>query len=125
MSETTDKMKSSVKRLTFVRLRRGRKVLINVSVKSLVAGIRSGKILPNDEFSPDGKNWMPVGRNRQLSRFFIATGSAPVSESFEIFTGESGKISNNENKMEENLPPPPHIEKQMSELAELFREFNG
>ena len=123
MPESTDKMKSSVKRLTFVMLRRGQKVLLRVPVKSLVAGIRSGKIFPSDEFSPDGERWMPVGRNRQLSRFFLPSGSASASSQF--FTGERVKVSNNENNREENFVPPPHIEEQLSELAEMFREFNG
>ena len=96
-------------------LRRGEKVLLRVPVKSLVAGIRTGKILPTDEFSPDGEHWMPVGRNRQLSQFFIPT-RRPL---------EDGKVPNNENKLEENFAPPPHIEEQLSELAEMFREFNG
>ena len=123
MPESSDKIKHSIQRLSFVMLRRGSKVLLRVPVKSLVTGIRKGKVLPTDEFSPDGQHWMPVGRNRQLSRFFIATraplaGGSPGSL-------ESGKVADNENKLEENFAPPPHIEEQLSELAEMFREFNG
>ena len=125
MPESTDKIKSSSKRLSFVMLRRGQKVLLRVPVKSLVAGIRSGKIFPTDEFSPDGQHWMPVGRNRQLSKLFIPTRKPLSSGSSELFADEEVKVSNNENKMEENFAPPPHIEEQLSDLAEMFREFNG
>ena len=123
MPEFTDKRKSSVKRLTFVMLRRGGKVLLRVPVKSLVAGIRKGKIFPTDEFSPDGEHWMPVGRNRQLSRYFISAQGPLSNKSSDLLMSE--KIPNNENKLEENYAPPPHIEQQMSELAEMFRDFNG
>lgn len=125
MPEFSKKMKSSGQRLSFVMLRRGRKVLLRVPVKSLVAGIRQGKILPGDEFSPDGEHWMPVGRNRQLSRFFIAAGGPLANASAEKPCAADGNIAEDENKLEENFTPPPHIEKQMRELAELFREFNG
>ncbi|TDJ61412.1 MAG: hypothetical protein E2O41_00485 [Nitrospina sp.] len=125
MPEFNEKIKSSGQRLSFVMLRRGRKVLLRVPVKSLVAGIRNGKILPTDEFSPDGEHWMPVGRNRQLSRYFMATGGPQASAPAQNPRAAGGNIADDENKLEENLPPPPHIEKQLSELAEMFREFNG
>ena len=123
MSEFTEKPDLSGKRVSFVMLRRGQKVFLRVPVKSLVAGIRKGKVLPTDEFSPNGEHWMLVGRSRQLAKYFISAQKPLATQSSESL--ESEKSRDNENKLEENMAPPPHIEKQMSELAEMFREFNG
>ena len=58
--------------LEHVQVRRGGQIIKDVPVKTLVAGIKIGKLRRTDEFSSDGKHWTLLGMHRQLSQMFPA-----------------------------------------------------
>ena len=78
-------------------------------------GIKSGRLLPTDEFSGDGVHWIALGRHHQLSRLFTGHPEArPV---------ESGPASS---LFFDDVPAlPPGVEQQLDSLAGLLRDING
>jgi hypothetical protein len=85
-----------------VFIRRGRKLLTNVSTRTLIPAIRQSELLPDDEFSTDGVHWGRLGDHSQLSRFFpeVDEADAPAG------------------------PIPPQVEEQLYDLACLMRDIN-
>jgi len=53
-----------------VQVRRGSQIIKDVPVKTLVAGVKIGKLRRTDEFSSDGKQWTLLGMHHQLSQMF-------------------------------------------------------
>ncbi len=108
--------------LKHVILRRGGQVLISVSTRKLVSGIEQGKLLPTDEISSDGFDWVELGEHKQLHAWFEKAplqpttdeGSADEALDKEFFTDPSG---------EEHLPPP-LIERTLDEMSKLIDEIN-
>lgn len=105
-----------------VILRRGGQVLISVSTRKLVSGIEQGKLLPTDEISSDGFDWVELGEHKQLRVWFEKASTPPTPDEDsagealdqEFFTDASG---------EEHLPPP-QIERTLDEMSKLIDEIN-
>ena len=110
------------KTLKTVILRRGDQVLISVSTRKLVPGIEQGKLLPTDEISSDGLDWVPLSEHKQLYAWFEKLSAPPATSENsadepldkEFFTDPSG---------EEHLPPP-LIQRTLDEMSKLIDEIN-
>jgi hypothetical protein len=112
------------KTLKTVILRRGKQVLLSVSTRKLVPGIEQSKLLPTDEISSDGLDWVELGEHKQLHAWFqrsaleptidIDEGSADEELDKEFFKDSSG---------EEHLPPP-LIQRTLDEMSKLIDEIN-
>ena len=85
--------------LQHVQLRRGGQIIKDVPVKTLVAGIKIGKLRRTDEFSSDGHHWTPLSKHHQLSNLFSDTEPAAPKA-------------------------PLHVEKEFVKLADMIRDIN-
>ena len=110
------------KTLKTVILRRGKQVLLSVSTRKLVPGIEQGKLLPTDEISSDGLDWVELGEHKQLHAWFQKSTLEPTTDGGydddeldkEFFSDGSG---------EEHLPPP-LIQRTLDEMSKLIDEIN-
>ncbi len=110
------------KTLKTVILRRGSQVLISVSTRKLVPGIEQGKLLPTDEISSDGIDWVALGEHKQLYAWFQKFADQPTT----------GDGSDDDKLDEEFLTdgsgeahlPPPLIERTLEEMSKLLDEIN-
>ena len=108
--------------LKTVILRRGNQVLISVSTRKLVPGIEQGKLIPTDEISSDGVDWVRVGEHKQLYAWFQKFDKQPLTDEDseddlldeQFFSDGSG---------EEHIPPP-LIERTLEEMSKLIDEIN-
>jgi hypothetical protein len=118
MNETNTSSRSKL--LNTVMLRRGSQILTKISTRSLVPGIRSGKLFRSDEFSGDGQHWIALGRHHQLSRLFPV--NPDPDEQKELGAGLHFFDEDEEQPLFET--PPPHIENQLHQLADMLRDIN-
>lgn len=56
--------------LKTIYLKRGHEIEENYPAKSLVQGIQSGDLIANHQISDDGKNWVELGKHKQLAKYF-------------------------------------------------------
>jgi len=70
MEDSTQTGNTRSRVLQNVQVRRGGQIIENVPVKTLVAGVKIGKLRRTDEFSSDGKTWTLLGMHAQLSQLF-------------------------------------------------------
>ncbi len=70
MEDSTQTENTRSRLLEKVQVRRGTQIIKDVSVKTLISGVKMGKLRRSDEFSSDGKNWTVLGMHRQLSPLF-------------------------------------------------------
>ncbi len=111
-------MKSESPPLT-LRLRRGSKVIPRFPVKLLVPYIREGKLLPGDEISPNGKQWLRLEKYPQLARYFRG-GVAPVSRTDVLPVPKEGSASD-----DARLPvAPPNLGDTLENLAGMLKDLN-
>jgi len=106
--------------LNTVMLRRGDEILSKVSTRSLVPGIRSGKLFPSDKFSGDGQHWIALGRHHQLSRLFPV--NPDPDKQREMGAGLQFFDEDEEQPLSDT--PPPNIENQLHQLADMMRDIN-
>lgn len=59
--------------------RRDGKILKDVPLNLVVPGIKSGKLLPDDEISADGKKWTRLDGHPHLAKYFEPRSGAPAS----------------------------------------------
>ncbi len=53
-----------------IYVRRGDKVIKDFPARMLIQAIKSGKLLPTDEYSRDGDLWVKLGAHQQVSEYF-------------------------------------------------------
>ncbi len=89
-----------------VMVRRGDKVARYFPARWLVPYIKANKLLGSDEVSADGVKWVRMDRHRQLAPVFAPR---PTSK----------------DDSDPSVSPPPGIEDQLTEMADMLREING
>ena len=110
------------KTLKTVILRRGEQVLISVSTRKLVPGIEQGTLLPTDEISSDGLDWVELGEHKQLHAWFQKSSLEPTTEEHSV-DETLDKEFFNDGSGEEHLPPP-LIQRTLDEMSKLIDEIN-
>ncbi len=79
-------------------IRRGTSKVSNVSSENLITFIRKKVLFGTDELSGDGKNWIRVDRHYQLRKYFVSV---------------------------EEINPPPGLEENLEEMADLLKDINS
>lgn len=110
------------KTLKTVILRRGEQVLLSVSTRKLVPGIEQSKLLPTDEISSDGLNWVELGEHKQLYAWFQKSALEPTIDE-DLVNDELDKEFFSDGSGEEHLPPP-LIQRTLDEMSKLIDEIN-
>lgn len=77
-------------------IRRGASKVSKVSSENLVTFIRKKALLGSDELSADGKSWIRVDRHYQLRKYFEGVDN-----------------------------PPPGLESNLEEMADLLKDINS
>ncbi len=89
------------KPLKVVMIRRGNSKVSNVPSQNLITFIRKKVLLGSDELSGDGKSWIRVDRHYQLRTYFLKN-------------SEEGSV----------MRPPPGLENELAEVADLLKDIN-
>jgi len=96
-------------------LRRGDKVVGDFPARLLLQAIKSGKLLPTDEYSRDGERWMKLGGHQQVAEYFRNKTSSMVR-------APAKKV---EEKSEESPNPPPGFSRELKKLADMLKEIDS
>ena len=107
------------KPLKLVMIRRGKSKLSNVSSQNLVTFIRKKVLLGTDELSGDGKSWIRIDRHYQLRKYFGGDDKGHLTK-----TMQDNNINPAEN-VQADINPPPGLENNLEELANLLNDING
>ncbi len=95
-------------------LRRGDKVIKDFPARLLIQAIKTGKLLPTDEYSRDGKQWVKLGAHQQVSQYFR---KKPSSK-------DRAPAKKAEEKSEESPNLPPGFNRELEKLADMLKEFD-
>ena len=98
-------------------IRRGKSKVSNVSSQNLVTFIRKKVLLGTDELSGDGKSWIRVDRHYQLRKYF---GSDDKGRLTQMVQGNNNPTEN----VQTDMNPPPGLEDNLEELANLLNDIN-
>lgn len=96
-------------------LRRGDKVIKDFPARLLIQAIKNGKLLPTDEYSRDGKQWVKLGAHRQVSEYFRKKTSST----------DRASAKKAEEKSEESPNLPPGFDRELKKLADMLKEIDS
>ena len=108
-----------------ISLRRGNRVMKEFSTRLLFQAIKNGKLLATDEYSLDGKNWVKLGSHDQLKKYLDIT-PAKVEQNEEKPLNKPSAPSKpiNVEIGEELGSPPPNLDENLQNIADLLKGIN-
>jgi hypothetical protein len=108
-----------------ISLRRGNRVMKDYSTRLLFQAIKNGKLLATDEYSLDGKNWVKLGSHDQLKKYLDKT-PAKVEQNHEKPLNKPSATSKPTNVEidEEPASPPPDLDENLQNIADLLKGIN-